>query len=141
MTDGTKRVGSGDTEKEDEESGSANGEEEEDAATSPLPFTGEKPLTTIKDHYLSLLSERDDLTDKPLIPISDKDALLALAASRDDKIGGLLQRKYIVASARQRMERSRRILNIRAEQRQMELDIELLRQESTRARMRNGTDQ
>ncbi|KAK3345006.1 hypothetical protein B0H65DRAFT_426212, partial [Neurospora tetraspora] len=117
-------------------SGSADSEEEKDSSPSPSPSADEESPSTVKGHYLSLLSERHDLTDKPLISISDRDALLALAAARDDTIGGLLQRKYIVAKARHGMERSRHILNIRAEQRNKELDIALQQQESALARMR-----
>lgn len=136
MKDSLKYVGSGDTEEGDEESGSADSEEEKDSSPSPSPSADEESPSTVKGHYLSLLSERHDLTDKPLISISDRDALLALAAARDDTIGGLLQRKYIVAKARHGMERSRHILNIRAEQRNKELDIALQQQESALARMR-----
>lgn len=96
MKDGLKHVGSDDA------------EEEEDCSPSPSRSTDEKSLLAVKDHYISLLSERYDSTDKPLISISDRDALLALAAARDGTIGGLLQRKYIVASARYHKERSRR---------------------------------
>lgn len=96
MKDGLKYVGSDDA------------EEEEDCFPSPSRSTDEESLLAVKDHYISLLSERYDSTDKPLISASDRDALLALAAARDGTIGGLLQRKYIVASARYHKESSRR---------------------------------
>ncbi|EAA34427.2 hypothetical protein GE21DRAFT_3074 [Neurospora crassa] len=96
MKDGLKYVGSDDA------------EEEQNCSPSPSRSTEEESLLAVKDHYISLLSERYDSTDKPLISISDRDALLALAAARDGTIGGLLQRKYIVASTRYRKERSRR---------------------------------
>ncbi|EGZ70392.1 hypothetical protein NEUTE2DRAFT_130395 [Neurospora tetrasperma FGSC 2509] len=88
--------------------GSDEAEEEEDCSSSPSRSTDEESILAVKDHYISLLSERYDSTDKPLISVSDRDALLALAAARDGTIGGLLQRKYIVASTRYRKERSRR---------------------------------
>ncbi|KAK3488239.1 hypothetical protein B0T13DRAFT_497870 [Neurospora crassa] len=96
MKDGLRYVGSDDA------------EEEEDCSPSPSRSTDEESLLAVIDHYISLLSERYDSTDKPLISISDRDALLALAAARDGTIGGLLQRKYIVARTRYRKERNRR---------------------------------
>ncbi|KAA8628728.1 hypothetical protein SMACR_04214 [Sordaria macrospora] len=107
--------GSGDVEAEDKESGSDDSEDEEDSSPSLSPSNDDESPSDARDYYLSLLSERHDRTDRPLISISDRDELLALAAARDDKIGGLLQRKYFVAKVRHGKERSRRTPDTRVE--------------------------
>ena len=107
--------GSGDVEAEDKESGSDDSEDEEDSSPSLSPSNDDESPSDARDYYLSLLSERHDRTDRPLISISDRDELLALAAARDDKIGCLLQRKYFVAKVRHGKERSRRTPDTRVE--------------------------
>ncbi|KAK3955547.1 hypothetical protein QBC32DRAFT_311013 [Pseudoneurospora amorphoporcata] len=117
MKEGLKNGRSGDGKAEDNASGSADSEKERSLSIFPFPSTDEETPSAVKAHYLSLLSERHNRTDRPLISISDRDELLALAAARDDKIGGLLQREYFVAKARHGKKRSRRITNVHAEKR------------------------
>lgn len=108
--------GSDDAKAEDEESDSTDSEEE-DSSTSLSSSTDDESSSAAKNHYLSLLSERHDRTNSPLISMNDRDELLALAAARDRKIGGLLQQKYFVAKARHDKERSKRTLDTRVEKR------------------------
>ncbi|KAK3392660.1 hypothetical protein B0T20DRAFT_456105 [Sordaria brevicollis] len=116
IKDSLRQLASRDTGVEDEESSSSDSEEEENSSSSLSPSSDEKPSSSIQNRRRSLVPERHNTSDRPLISIADRDALLALAIARDDGISGLLQRTYAAASTSDHKERGRRDSKRRAGQ-------------------------